>query len=384
MYYTLLSEGFIKKISLALLFIFSLTLSPLYIEKAESKDSIDGPSVTFVDKRDKTKKLSVETIKLNDIVYLPLGDLCRFYGILYKYDPETKGVTLFKGDKSATIVPNSTKIICGNKDLSLESPSAILNNRTIVPPSGIADLLSYLLDYTVSWRASKRLFTVNDNDPVTFWEDNPEKAENTEESGNIIEPGDELVISVWQKGSMEIEELTRERIVEHDGTIKLPFIGSISVWKLTPSQLEKRIAAKLKPYIKNPDVTVTLKSEKVKYTVQIFGEVRKPGTYEFNERVTIMQAVNRAGGFTDRAKLKHVRVTRFIHHSPYKTEIVDAKEILYNGQRQYDIPVEDKDIVFVPKKSSFWGFLGSGISKVSPLLSTTALIITIILSARKL
>ncbi|MFH1416321.1 MAG: polysaccharide biosynthesis/export family protein [Elusimicrobiota bacterium] len=335
------------------------------------------------DMREPARNISMESVEVNSELYLLLKDICLFYRIGFTYDPVTKAVTLKKDNKTVMLSPDTKELMIDNKKVVMDRPPVIVNWKMVVPPKGMANILEELLNCPVTWRSSARVFTVNDKDGVSFWEDNPVSEEKTDLRDNILKPGDILSISVWQKGSYELDELTREREIEEDGTIKFPFTGDITTSGLNPSQLESRIAGKLKAYIKDPEVTVRIKN-KTTYKVQIFGAVRNPGTYEFSEKATLMEAVNKAGGFGDEAKLTQVRVTRFIHHSPYQTDVINCKLILYKGQRQYDVPVDDKDIIFVPKGAGFWNSVGNGLSKITPLLSATALMIGVILSSRAL
>ncbi len=341
------------KINLTGLVLISLIISLFFVftRTANSKTS-----VTLLDRRARLKEMPTETVKVNDYSYLLLKELCLFYRIGFIYDPITKGVTLKKEKKVITLSPESKEFYIGKKKITFESPPVIVNSKMAVPPRGMASILEELLGCLVTWREARKTFTVNDEEGVTFWEDHPEKTAQKKKK-NFIQAGDVLSISVWQKGSFELDELTREREVQEDGTITFPFIGKIPTSELTPSRLEAKLAGKLKGYIKNPEVTVRIKGKRTAYKVQIFGAVRKPGTYEFTERVTLMEAVNKAGGFHDNAKLTKVRVTRFIHHSPYKTEIVNCKLILYEGQRQFDVSVEDRDIIYVPQKKGLLGGL---------------------------
>ncbi|MFH1416320.1 MAG: polysaccharide biosynthesis/export family protein [Elusimicrobiota bacterium] len=337
----------------AVLLFISILFSALRPETAFSRKENDK-SIQLIDEREDRKQTSIDTVKVDDFSYIRIKDICLFYRIGFTYDPASKGVTLKKDNKSVTIQPDTTELNIGNKKITLSRPPVIVNWKMVVPPKAMASILEELLGCPVTWRSSTNVFYVNDKQGVSFWEDQPETFLKTVDPKNAeLKTGDMLTISVWQQGSYELDELTRDRQVEDDGTIKFPFVGDVSAVGLTPSQLEGRLAGKLKAYIKDPEVTVRVKN-KTTYKVQIFGAVRNPGIYEFSELATLMEAVNRAGGFNSKANLANVRVTRAIHHSPYQTDIVNAKLILYEGQRQYDVPVSDKDIIFVPEKKGFF------------------------------
>ncbi|MBN2407024.1 MAG: polysaccharide biosynthesis/export family protein [Elusimicrobia bacterium] len=349
-----------------------------------ASEETDDKVIQMIDNRDRLEKMPIKQVSIDGIDYLPVKELCFFYRINFRYDPETKGVSLTRGKKTVTIIPGDDKYLFGKKKKEILTPALISEGRTLIDPKAMAAVLEDLLSTSVAWRPSEMTFTVNDEKGVSFWEDHYQAEDASEEKKVTVKDGDTLIVSVWQKGSMELDELTRERIVE-DGTIKFPFIGSMAVTGLTTRQVEERLVSKLKPYLKNPEVTVRLKggTEEL-YKVQIFGAVRNPGTYEFSERVTLMEAVNRAGGFNDKAKLAKVRVTRFIHHSPYQTDVVNCKLILYKGQRQFDVPVDNRDIIFVPAREGIWDVLSDGIAQATPVLSVTALVFSVIFSARAL
>lgn len=88
----------------------------------------------------------------------------------------------------------------------------------------------------------------------------------------------------------------------------------------------------------------------VSVTIFLVGEVRSPGAVEFksNERITMLTALARAGGLTDRAARK-VTIRRQSGGRPEEIE-VDAKRIL--SGKDPDVALEDGDVVVV--KESFF------------------------------
>ena len=102
----------------------------------------------------------------------------------------------------------------------------------------------------------------------------------------IIGNDDVLSISVWKE-----TDLSRSIPVRSDGKISLPLIGELQAAGLTPLQLEKDIAGKLKGFMTDPEVTVMVQqinSEKF----NILGQVARPGSYSLALAKTVVDATS--------------------------------------------------------------------------------------------
>jgi polysaccharide export outer membrane protein len=96
-------------------------------------------------------------------------------------------------------------------------------------------------------------------------------------------------------------------MVDADGNITLPLLGKIPVAGMTIAQAEDTIRAISKEYLKDAIVKVRL----LNYKLTILGEVKMPGVYyNYNNYVTIFDAISLAQGTTDYAKLADVLVLR--------------------------------------------------------------------------
>lgn len=161
-----------------------------------------------------------------------------------------------------------------------------------------------------------------------------------------IGAGDTFEVRVYQE-----PDLTGLYRVGADGTIDFPFCGRLTVTGLTPADLAERLTGCLSDgYLRNPQVTVTPKDIQSK-KVFVFGHVQKPGTFAYEDGMTVIQAITLAGGLTQFAKANLTSVTRL---GP-------------EGQEQkYTVPVEDigtgrapnfyllpGDIIFVPESVIF-------------------------------
>lgn len=92
-----------------------------------------------------------------------------------------------------------------------------------------------------------------------------------------------------------------------DGKIKLPMLGDVKLSDMTIKQAESEIQKRSDEFIK--DAVVKVKLLNFKFTVM--GEVRNPGTYyNYNNSLTVLEAIAQSNGNTDFASIKTVMVVR--------------------------------------------------------------------------
>lgn len=115
---------------------------------------------------------------------------------------------------------------------------------------------------------------------------------------------DVLDVAVWRDA-----DLSRTLPVRPDGFISLPMVGEVRAEGRTPTELAEEIREALKPYVQEPRVTVIVR-EVNSSRVFITGEVTNPGAYPLRGRVSILQAIALAGGFTDFADRDAIVVLR--------------------------------------------------------------------------
>jgi len=138
--------------------------------------------------------------------------------------------------------------------------------------------------------------------------------------------GDKLRVDVYKD-----QQLSQSLQIRPDGKITLPLVGDLQAAGRTPIELRDGIAAALKDYIADPVVTVIV-LETSPQVVYMMGEVNKPGTLPIAGRLSIVQALAMAGGFTDFANKKDIRVLRKgstgmqTLHFNYKEAVDDSTE----------------------------------------------------------
>jgi polysaccharide biosynthesis/export protein len=158
----------------------------------------------------------------------------------------------------------------------------------------------------------------------------------------VIGNDDLLAINVWKE-----PELTRSIPVRLDGRISLPLVGELQAAGRTPLQLEHDIAAKLRNYIDQPEVTVMV--EKINsQKFNVLGQVMNPGSYSLTLATTVLDGIAAAGGFRDFAKQKGIYVLREDSSGGQSRIAFNYKEIIKGKHLERNIKLEPGDTIVVP------------------------------------
>lgn len=120
----------------------------------------------------------------------------------------------------------------------------------------------------------------------------------------VIGPDDVLSIVFWRDADM-----TQEVTVRPDGNITLPLMGDIKAAGLKPTELRDLVATGASKFIEDPNVTVVVKQINSR-NVFITGGVTRPGPYPVSGQMTVLQLITVAGGLTEFADGKNIRILR--------------------------------------------------------------------------
>ena len=127
-------------------------------------------------------------------------------------------------------------------------------------------------------------------------------------SASALRPGDVLSVNVFR-----VADLSKTVRIEEDGTFIFPFCGAVPAVGKTPREIARDLEKLL---VKNQMVTEPLVDVIVSTwaprTVYIIGEVKSSSSLELPTfgRMTALQAISAAGGFTESADLNNVAVLR--------------------------------------------------------------------------
>jgi len=114
-------------------------------------------------------------------------------------------------------------------------------------------------------------------------------------------PADQLRVTVFGH-----DDLSNQYTVASNGTISFPLIGDIDAAGLTVTEFQRITEQRLaEGYLKSPRVTAEIMTFRPFY---ILGEVARAGEYPYTNRLTVLNAIATAGGFSHRANRKVVAI----------------------------------------------------------------------------
>lgn len=164
-------------------------------------------------------------------------------------------------------------------------------------------------------------------------------------------------------------------LVNADGNIEYPRLGTIHAEGLKKNELAQVIKAKLDTILKSPSVIVRF----LNYRVTVLGEVRSPGTFNIpTERVTILEALGLAGDITEFGNKTTVKIMRENGgKADVQTLDLTAKDIFTSSYYR----LQQNDVVFVEQtrrklQQQEQTNLLQQISIVTAIITTLALIIS--------
>ncbi|WP_194712670.1 polysaccharide biosynthesis/export family protein [Noviherbaspirillum soli] len=128
--------------------------------------------------------------------------------------------------------------------------------------------------------------------------------------------------------------------VDHEGLIQFPYAGKVKVTGLTEEGARAMLASRLARYIRDPNITIRVQSFRSK-RVYIDGEVKQPGVQPINDiTMTLMEAINRAGGMLPSADQSRITLVRDGVSYP-----IDLPQLVQRGVNPSSIVLHNGDVL---------------------------------------
>ncbi|WP_133649033.1 polysaccharide biosynthesis/export family protein [Paraburkholderia flava] len=150
--------------------------------------------------------------------------------------------------------------------------------------------------------------------------------------------------------------------VAANGTIFFPRVGRLRVTGKSVQQIQEMLTHSLARTIRDPQIDVRVSGYNSQ-TVQVTGNLRNPTLESITDSpLTVLDAINRAGGAQPDADLQNVGVTR-----NGKRYTVDVAALLDTGDTQQNVLLQDGDIIDVPDRSNSRVFVLGEVMKPTSL-----------------
>ncbi len=130
-------------------------------------------------------------------------------------------------------------------------------------------------------------------------------------------------------------------IVDKAGAVVLPILGSISVSGKTALEAQAIVQERANSFLKEASVQVKVLS----FKVTLLGELRNPGVfYNYNNNMTVLEAIGMAGGVTDNAQLSQLLVVRKTPNGSKSFRLDLSKKDILSSEAYY---LQPNDVIYV-------------------------------------
>ncbi|NOZ52963.1 MAG: sugar ABC transporter substrate-binding protein [Gammaproteobacteria bacterium] len=189
------------------------------------------------------------------------------------------------------------------------------------------------------------LFLISCAVPVVYAPLELADSDTTQDISYKIGAGEGLEIYVWRN-----PEISSSIQVRPDGKISTPLVEDLVAVGKTPTQLARDIERELSIYIKEPLVTVMVRTFVGPYDQQIrvVGEAAKPSILRYSANITLLDVMIAVGGLTDFAAGNKASIIRKVD-GQQRQLFVRLDSLIRDGEIGANVPMQPGDILIIPE-----------------------------------
>ena len=145
-------------------------------------------------------------------------------------------------------------------------------------------------------------------------------------------------------------EFNQKVTVQPDGLITLKGIEALNAEGITVPELKEAIRKAYAGMLHEPEVTVVLSDFNRPYFIA-GGQLAHPGKYELRADITVVEAVQVAGGFTGQSKHSQVVLFRRVSPDTFEAKLLNVKKMLGARDLREDLHLQPGDMLYVPQNA---------------------------------
>jgi polysaccharide export outer membrane protein len=263
-----------------------------------------------------------------------------------------------------------------SKELVVSLSLLILSGCSMIPGSHIEGIDVEMENSTLEQDLSNINISVIDSSLISLLKNSQQTYSQNKKNTPIITDdydyvlgiGDVLSIGVWDHPELTIPAAVQRTAefdgfrIQADGTITYAYAANVLAAGKTIKQLHKILVEKLSQVIEKPQLdlkVVGFKSQRAYVT----GEVKNPGVFAISEiPLTLIDALNRAGGLSERADWRTVNFTR-----DNKTEIIRIDDFYTRGDISQNRLLKHGDIIHVNRTDNQKVFVLGDVAKAGSI-----------------
>lgn len=163
----------------------------------------------------------------------------------------------------------------------------------------------------------------------------------------VIGAGDQLSVFVYQSPDLSDREVT----VRPDGKISIPLVQDLPASGFTPPELAQSIAQRLKQYIKDPNVTVIVRSfvGPSDRQVKVIGEATEPKAIPYRTGMSLLDVMIDTKGLTKYAAGNRAIIVRRDSSGKEQEIHVHLSDLVRDGDMTQNVRMQPGDTLIIPQ-----------------------------------